>query len=63
MIYVWIHRIVIAAVGLILYELFALGTHRCETLTDHARKRDRMGVVSIGYAVWLLIHLLTGGRV
>lgn len=57
------HRIVWAALALISYELFALGTHRCETLTDHAAKRDRTGLLAIGYSIWLIIHLLTGGRV
>lgn len=43
-------------------ELFAL-SGRGVTWTEHAKQRDKQGIASIAYATWMLIHLLSGGRV
>lgn len=55
--------IVWASLAMIAYELYALNTHKCEPWTIHARKRDRSGFIAIVYAVWLLVHLVSGGKI
>jgi hypothetical protein len=55
--------IVWASVGMIVYELYALNSHKCEPWTISAQRHSKKSVVIWAYWLWLGIHLITGGRV
>lgn len=56
------HLIVWVGVYVVSKELFAL-SGRGDTWTEHAKRHDHQGIAAITYALWMLIHLITGGRV
>ncbi len=54
--------IVLAAIGLLGYELLAMNTKYCETWTDACLHRSKKSGIIIAYWVWMGLHLMTGGR-